>query len=73
MPQFLLEGGLCKSSPPPPPPSAVSSAIGSSPGKTPKDIPHPRRAIACTQPRRVAAMTVAERVAEEMGTRLVSR
>ena len=27
--------------------------------------------IACTQPRRVAAMTVAERVAEEMGTRLV--
>ena len=29
-----------------------------------------RGAIACTQPRRVAAMSVARRVAEEMGTRL---
>lgn len=28
------------------------------------------RMVACTQPRRVAAMTVAGRVAEEMGTEL---
>ena len=28
------------------------------------------RTIACTQPRRVAAMTVAARVAEEVGTEL---
>ena len=27
-------------------------------------------AIACTQPRRVAAVTVAQRVADEMGTEL---
>lgn len=40
--------------------------------KPPTGAADQRRVIACTQPRRVAAMTVAERVAEEMGTRLVS-
>lgn len=40
--------------------------------KPPAGAAYQRRVIACTQPRRVAAMTVAERVAEEMGTRLVS-
>ncbi len=28
-----------------------------------------RRGVACTQPRRVAAMSVAQRVANEIGTR----
>lgn len=59
VPQFLLDGGLTRM-------AQGSSSSSSPPSST------ARRAIACTQPRRVAAMTVAERVAEEMGCELVS-
>ena len=38
--------------------------------KHPIDAPNKKRMIGCTQPRRVAAMSVASRVAEEMGVKL---
>ena len=61
VPQFLLEAGFCKPTGPP------------DHQQQQQQQQRRRRVITCTQPRRVAAMTVAERVAEEMGTRLVSR
>ncbi|XP_028329912.1 ATP-dependent RNA helicase DHX15 isoform X1 [Gouania willdenowi] len=35
-----------------------------------RSLPGPRRAVACTQPRRVAAVNVAQRVADEMDVKL---
>lgn len=59
VPQFLLDAGFCT-------PSTNSSSSSSSPSSNPA----PRKMIACTQPRRVAAVTVAGRVAEEVGCAL---
>jgi len=59
VPQFLLDAGFCT-------PSTGSTSSRSSP---PSSIPA-RKMIACTQPRRVAAVTVAGRVAEEVGCAL---
>lgn len=54
VPQFLLDGGFC----------ANTTTNGNSSGSS------KRKMICCTQPRRVAAVTVAGRVAEEMGSPL---
>lgn len=56
VPQFLLDAGFC-------------AGIVEAQGSTPSPI-RARKLIACTQPRRVAAITVAGRVAEEMGCAL---
>jgi len=58
VPQFLLDAGLCT-------PSTNTSSSSNSPSSAPA-----RKMIACTQPRRVAAVTVAGRVAEEVGCAL---
>ncbi|CAH0481977.1 unnamed protein product [Peronospora belbahrii] len=55
VPQYLLEAGWVKSWP----------RRASTGGNTP-----PNRIIVCTQPRRVAVITIAERVAQEMGCQL---
>ncbi|KAI9912364.1 hypothetical protein PsorP6_005921 [Peronosclerospora sorghi] len=55
VPQYLLEAGWAK-------PRAIRSLDG---GNTPRN-----RVIVCTQPRRVAAVTIAERVAQEIGCRV---
>lgn len=56
VPQFLLDAGFCT-----PSSSNSKSSLSSTPA---------RKMIACTQPRRVAAVTVAGRVAEEVGCAL---
>ncbi|RQM13908.1 hypothetical protein DD237_006029 [Peronospora effusa] len=55
VPQYLMEAGWATSRP----------RRAQASGNTPRN-----RVIVCTQPRRVAAMTIAERVAQEMGCQL---
>ena len=77
VPQFLWEAGLLRPPPPPPPPAPPSAApmaggafaASGAGGSIPRVYPSHLQLVV-TQPRRVAAMTVARRVASEMGTPL---
>jgi HrpA-like RNA helicase len=68
IPQFLLEAGLA--GPPGGGGSWRDKSGGGGGGETAAGSGGRPGLIACTQPRRVAAVTVARRVAEEMGVQL---